>query len=84
MNGQAYIILFAVLGLGLFGLWYVVLDQVMTTQVETFASTNIIDANHTAYQVLYGYVWDAVVVVVVLAFLIFVIVWSQRRRIEEI
>ena len=84
MKGVTFAIVIGIMGLGLFGLTYVVFDHVYQTNIQTFAASSIIDGNQTAYQTLYSYTWNAAPPLIVLAFLFFLIVWAQRRSIEEI
>lgn len=84
MKAIAYPIMIGVMFLGVFGLLYIMFDFVLENHVQTFASTNIVDANQTGYQTLYQYAWDGAPVIVTLAFFFFVIVWAQRRSIDEL
>lgn len=80
MKGIAYIMILAFLALGMFGLWYIVLDRVFDTYTYPWGQSNIIDANMTAWQTFYKIAWDGSPVIVVFAFMVFLFVWAQKRE----
>lgn len=83
MKGMAYIIVLAFLVLGVWALFYVVLDHVYDDTIYPWGERNIIEGNMTTYQSYYRLVWEGLPVIVVFALFIFLLVWSQKRGVDD-
>jgi len=83
MKAMAYIIMLTFLVLGVFGLLYVILDYVYDTNIYPWGQSNIIDANQTIYQDYYRLGWKGLPVIVTFGAVMFLIVWAQKRGLDE-
>ena len=84
MKGLAYLLVFAFLGLGMFSLFYLSLDYVLDNHIFSWGDSHITESNQTNYQSYLKTSWEALPVIVVFAFFFFLVVWAQRRSVDEI
>jgi len=83
MKAMAYLIMLTFLVLGVFGLLYVILDYVFDTNIYPWGEANIIDTNQTLYQTYYKLGWEALPVIVTFGAVMFLVVWAQKRGLDE-